>query len=168
MTLRLIVVRHAKSNWDDPMTGDHERPLAPRGQKAAAAVAAWLGSRGFRPQTVLCSDARRTRETWEALDQGLDGSPEVRFLPALYQAACSTILDIVRQEATGSPVMVIGHNPGLGSFAAQLPEEPPRHPGFGRYPAGATTVIDFPAEAWADIGWGDGRVVEFVVPKDLT
>ena len=61
---RLILTRHAKSDWDDPMLDDHDRPLNKRGQRSAAELGEWLHSRGYEPDEVLCSTALRTRETW--------------------------------------------------------------------------------------------------------
>lgn len=75
MTKRLILIRHAKSAWDDPLLPDHDRPLNPRGEGAARDLGQWLASRGYVPGEVLCSDALRTRATWEA---SLPSSPTRR------------------------------------------------------------------------------------------
>ena len=63
MTLQLILMRHAKSSWDDPAAADFDRPLNGRGRRSAKALGHWLRQRGWLPDRVLCSSARRTRET---------------------------------------------------------------------------------------------------------
>ena len=75
MTLRLILTRHAKSSWDDPLMSDHDRPLNARGKAAAADLGGWLASRSYLPGQVLCSDALRTRETWEGIAPALAAPP---------------------------------------------------------------------------------------------
>jgi len=64
---RLILTRHAKSSWDDPLTPDHDRPLNDRGKAAAADLGQWLASRDYVPGEVLCSDALRTRKTFSGI-----------------------------------------------------------------------------------------------------
>ena len=64
---RLILTRHAKSSWDDPLTPDHDRDLNDRGKAAAADLGQWLSSRGYVPDEVLCSDALRTRKTFSGI-----------------------------------------------------------------------------------------------------
>ena len=72
---RLILTRHAKSSWDDPMTPDHDRPLNERGKAAAADLGQWLASRGYVPDEVLCSDSLRTRKTFSGIGPALPGTP---------------------------------------------------------------------------------------------
>ncbi|GAB4389369.1 SixA phosphatase family protein [Albidovulum sp.] len=161
---RLILTRHAKSAWDDPSLGDHARPLNLRGRRAALELGEWLLSRGYEPDEVLCSDAERTRETWQRLAAApLEVTPRVRYLPALYHAGPLAMLDILR-HASGDCVMMIGHNPGIAELAAMLPARPPLDPGFRRYPTGATLVADFLAGDWAGIGPGAASVLDFFVP----
>ena len=72
---RLILTRHAKSSWDDPLTPDHDRPLNDRGKAAAADLGQWLASRDYVPGEVLCSDAVRTRKTFSGIAPALPGAP---------------------------------------------------------------------------------------------
>ena len=83
---RLILTRHAKSSWDDPLTPDHDRPLNDRGKAAAADLGQWLASRDYVPDEVLCSDALRTRKTFSGMAPALPGSPVLELKPALYHA----------------------------------------------------------------------------------
>ncbi len=163
---RLILTRHAKSSWDDPATPDHDRPLNERGRAAAAELGVWLASRGAIPGEVLCSDALRTRKTWSGVAPALPGTPILNLKPALYHAGPDVMLAVLR-NATDDCVMMIGHNPGIAEFAARLVAQAPLHDEFGRYPTGATLVVDFNAEAWADVAFGQGAVVDFVVPSEV-
>ena len=167
MTLRLILIRHAKSTWDDPMQEDHDRPLNDRGRRAAPAVGAWLAENGYVPAEVVSSTARRTLETWECMQGAfVDDGALVRREPDLYHAAPDTMLRVLRHCAA-SPVLMLGHNPGIGALASHLVAERPSHSRFGAYPTCATLVVDFDAEDWADVTPGTGTVVDFIVPNDL-
>jgi len=159
---RLILTRHAKSDWDDPTLPDHDRPLNARGRRSARALGDWLASRGYDPEEVLCSSARRTCETWERVaDAVFETRPALRIEPALYHAAPEAMLRILR-TATAHTVMMIGHNPGIAAFAAMLPARPPLDPQFRSYPTSATLVVDFQADAWAEVEPGQGSVRDFV------
>lgn len=165
MTLRLILTRHAKSSWDDPLLPDHDRPLNARGQRAAADLGQWLASRGYLPGEVLCSDALRTRETWEGIAPALPAAPEVALKPALYHAGADVMLAVLR-HATADCVMMVGHNPGIADFAQRIVARAPASADFARYPTGATLVADFSAATWAEVKFGTGAVVDFIVPRE--
>ncbi|WP_449040594.1 SixA phosphatase family protein [Paracoccus sp. (in: a-proteobacteria)] len=159
---RLILTRHAKSDWDDPSVPDHDRPLNARGRRSARALGDWLASRGYDPEEVLCSSSRRTAETWDcAADAVFETLPVLRIEPALYHADPATMLQVL-QSATAPTVMMIGHNPGIAAFAAMLPAQPPLDPQFRSYPTAATLVVDFHAEDWAEVQPGQGSVRDFV------
>jgi phosphohistidine phosphatase len=166
MTLRLILTRHSKSSWDDPTMADHDRPLNARGRHAAGVIGDWLTSRGLVPDEVLCSDARRTMETWERIAPHLPGTPQVHIKPALYQAGPDVMLAVLR-HATGKTVMMLGHNPGIAEFAARLVARAPLSPEFPCYPTTSTLVATFEGDSWSDIGFGQGSVQDFVTPRGL-
>lgn len=166
MTKRLILTRHAKSSWDDPLMSDHDRPLNDRGKAAAADLGEWLASRGYVPEQVLCSDALRTRKTWSGIAPALPGTPILDLKPALYHAGPDVMLAVLR-HATAPVVMVIGHNPGISEFAHRIVARAPLSPEFQRYPTGATLVVDFAVESWEEINWGMGSVDDFIVPSEI-
>lgn len=163
---RLILTRHAKSSWDDPLTPDHDRPLNERGKAAAADLGQWLDSRGYVPDEVLCSDSLRTRKTWSGIAPALPGTPVLELKPALYHAGPDVMLAVLR-HARGGCVMMIGHNPGIAEFAARLAAQALPNPDFARYPTGATLVVDFVADDWSQVGFGQGVVVDFVIPREI-
>src|SRR4051794_16751236 len=83
----LILMRHAKSAWDDPHHKDIDRPLSPRGRKVAPRMGEWLAGEGYKPHVVLCSSAQRTRETLDLIRPHLPQSAKIEFAPTLYLAA---------------------------------------------------------------------------------
>lgn len=166
MTLRLILTRHAKSSWDDPLMADHDRPLNKRGRESAAALGRWMAATGQCPDEVFVSSAERTRETWDLIArQGCPhGEPEIAS--SLYLAEPETMLSVLK-GATGQTVMLIAHNPGSSFMARGLLASPPSTHLFDRFPTGATAVIDLPANSWEEVTWRSGTLVDFVVPRDL-
>ena len=160
---RLILMRHAKSSWDDPALDDHARPLNGRGRVSARVVGDWMRARGYIPDQTLSSDSRRTRETFAGLKIPCD----TQFLNRLYHAGPGDLLHLLRQ-ADGDCVLVLGHNPGIGWFAQNIVVEPPPHPRFFDYPTCATMVADFDVNDWNEIGTGTARPVDFVIPRELT
>lgn len=159
---RLILMRHAKSDWGDPSLDDHARPLNPRGTRSARALGNWLRARGWLPGEVLCSTATRTRDTLA----GLHLDAPTRFLPALYHAAPETMLDALA-TAQARTVLLIGHNPGIGILAQFLAATPPTHDRFDDYPTGATLVLDCPGDDWTDVRPDTTTVLDFVIPREL-
>ena len=158
---RLILTRHAKSAWDDPALGDHDRPLNDRGRRAARELGDWMASRGYEPEEVLCSSARRTQETWAVVAGApLEVRPLLRIEPGLYHAGPDKMLTILR-TASQPTVMLLGHNPGISELAALLPARPPMDPDFRRYPTCATLVLDFQVETWSQVQPGQGSVMDF-------
>lgn len=166
MTLRLILTRHAKSDWDNPLDTDHQRPLSARGQHAAPLIGQWLAQNGFAPQQALVSDATRTRQTWGLISTALADGIDAQFLPALYLAGPDFLLRVL-QSAQAKNVILIAHNPGIAEFAAQLVAQRPDHAQFSRYPTCATLVAEFDAPDWGKLRLGTGQPVAFIVPRDL-
>ena len=172
--LRLLLLRHAKSDWSGTL-GDHDRPLAPRGRKATPRLGAFMRKKGYIPAAVLCSTAQRTRETLELLLPALRADPKIRYEESLYLAAWPALLGAVQSAApSDAPLMVIGHNPGLEQFALTLcvqpqdAEERARREKLERkFPTAALAVLDFDEPHWRDVGPGMGRLTDFVRPRDI-
>lgn len=161
---RLILMRHAKSDWSHG-TSDHDRPLNPRGRGAAEALGNWLRAEGLLPDAVLCSTAARTRETCALLN--LPESCAVEHLRQLYLAEPNEITANLRQRASGDTLLLVAHNPGIAAAAALLLQQTPDQDAFDRYPSGATTVMDFDIDNWADLAPGSAALHAFTVPKQL-
>jgi phosphohistidine phosphatase len=162
---RLILTRHAKSSWDDPLIEDHDRPLNARGRLAATELGDFLASRGLEPEEVICSSALRTRETWDRVAGAvIETRPELRYCDKLYQAGPETLLEVLK-TAHAPTVMMLGHNPGIAEFARQLPAREILDPNFRRFPTGATLIVDFAIEDWADLVFHQGLMLDFFTPS---
>lgn len=167
----LLLVRHAKSSWDDWSLADHDRPLAPRGRNAAPLVADHMADEGLIPAVVLCSTAVRTRQTWDLMSPTLGETAEVDYLPSLYGAGPGTMMEAVMAHADDrSPVLLVAHNPGTEDLARALCGSGPDD-SLARmqtkYPTAALAVIDFDVPSWSDVTAGSGVLRSFVRPKDL-
>ena len=159
---RVWLLRHVKSSWDDPGLADHDRPLAPRGRKAAKRIARWAAENDVRPELVLCSTALRARSTLELILDAL-GAPEVEVDGGLYHASASDLLVRLRAVPTGiADVLVIGHNPALQELTGMLAPPFPT-----TFPTGALVELLLSIDAWADVRHGCGRLGAFVVPRSL-
>lgn len=166
MTRTLILTRHAKSAWDDPTLEDFDRTLNGRGRKSAVAIGTWLSKAGHLPDLVLVSGARRTVETWSRMADAFPPTATMQSAPALYHGSAEILLNVLRTQSAAT-IMLIAHNPGIGEFAERILPSPVKHPKFLQYPTGATTVITFSTDSWADIAWGQGHAEDFVVPREL-
>lgn len=168
---QLLLLRHAKSAWDDPALADHARPLNGRGKLAARRMAAEMTRLGLLPDVVLVSSARRTRQTLEAL-QPLDGSPILHVMDQLYLAPWEGLLDVLHQVPdTARSVLVIGHNPGLHDLALNLvAPHAEATPALFRlregYPTAGLTEFAI-AAPWHGLTDGGGRLMHFIAPRDL-
>ena len=164
--MRLIITRHAKSSWSDPLLRDHDRPLSGRGKRSSELIGQWLSCNGHAPGHVMCSSARRTQDTWRGIS-AIVGKPElVEILPELYHAGPGEMTRTALR-ARHSPAMIIGHNPGIGGFAEWICAEPPDHPDFMRFPTGATLVCDMDERVWRTAMHRAGTVLAFTVPREL-
>ena len=165
---RLLLLRHAKSDWPD--VADHERPLAKRGKRDAPVVGRWLGRSGYVPDVVVCSTARRARETWELASAGLTeavpgAAPQVRYEPRVYDATVLGLLMLVREFTDDlHTVLIVGHNPSLAELTVGLTAPPPEPP--SAFPTAAVAVLGL-AGAWASAEPGEGRLLAFAVPADM-
>ena len=166
---RLMLLRHAKSDWPD--VPDEDRPLAKRGRRDAPAIGRWLRDHGYVPDAVVCSTARRTRQTWDLVAPELGGSPPVTFEPRAYAATAMTLLYLARELPRRSrAALLIGHNPGISELAAELAEPPavptsPRPAGM-RFPTAAVAVFEFAGD-WPDLTPGQARLLDYAAPGGL-
>ena len=128
---KLLLLRHAKSSWDDPALADFDRPLAPRGLEAAPLIGREMARRGWIPQKALVSPALRTRDTWRLAAAEWPVRPEAEFAHSLYEASAQDILAEIRATAKAvTALLIVGHNPGLEELA----------PATRRQPVGCQTV----------------------------
>ena len=167
---QLLLLRHAKSSWDDPHLSDHTRPLNARGRAAAADMRAAMLALGLAPDVVLVSSARRTLQTLEAL-LPFPETPLVEPMDALYLATPAQMLAVLHNVAeTVRSVLLLGHNPGLHEMARLLADGSGAPGDAGRlaarYPTAALAEFAVPGP-WRTLGPGGARLVRFLCPRDL-
>ena len=160
----LLVLRHAKSSWNDPALHDHERPLNKRGRRDASRMGELVREYGLIPDVVLSSDAVRARLTAEAVAEVARYAGEILVDPHLYMASPADIISLlptVRENA--ETVMIVGHNPGLEKLVEQLTGE--RHD----LPTASLAQIGLPIDQWRDLKLSTrGRLVGLWRPEELT
>lgn len=164
MPERLIfLLRHAKSSRDDPELADHERPLNPRGLKAAKQVADHMHRTGIAPALVLCSSARRARETAAPIQQMLGSRAKIKLEDGLYAAGASQLLERLRQIADSVPsVMIVGHNPGIQELGVQLSADQEAQAQLAaKFPTAALATLSVGALRWRELRPGSAVLVAF-------
>lgn len=168
--LRLLLLRHAKSAWADPGLKDIDRPLAPRGRRAAGVMGQALAREEYHPDRILCSPARRTRETLAELLPHLGEAPAVAVIPALYEPA-GDYRDAIAEHGDGARrLLVIGHNPAIQATAVTLigaGNRPLIAEIAAKFPTAALAAIDFDADSWNEIAPRKGRLAAFLTPRSL-
>jgi phosphohistidine phosphatase len=166
---QLLLLRHAKSSWEDTSTPDRDRPLNPRGRRAAVAMRRAMRELGLAPDLILVSPAARTMETMRLLEPW-DDTPLIEPMEELYLASAAQLLATLREVAeTVRTVLLIGHNPGMHQLAVLLTdprgsaEKPARAVREG-FPTGALAEfsLTFP---WSRLDAGGGRLIRFLTPR---
>ncbi|GAB3267809.1 SixA phosphatase family protein [Kineosporia babensis] len=178
-TRRLILIRHAKAEQPAPGQADADRALTQRGLLDAELGGHEL-ARIAVPDVVFCSPARRTRQTWRAVLDGVNSElrggenpaevhPEVHYVHALYEASTFDIVETVRKAPEGAAVVVVvGHEPIMSEATAALSgagsdPDAVQHVKSG-FPTGGIAVLAV-ERGWAGFAPGDGRLEKFVVPR---
>ena len=167
--LALYLLRHAKSDWGDSGLDDLDRPLNSRGRHAARRIGIEMRRLALHPRLALCSTARRARDTLDLVLPALEPAPTVSYDATLYLADPAAML-MRLAAASVSPVLMVGHNPGIGDLAnllagdgepnglAQMAE---------RYPTGALAELHFEVGRWIDIAPGSGQLIRYIRPREL-
>ena len=171
---RLYVLRHAKSSWDDHDAADHERPLSERGRRAVRLLAAHIEAMGIEPELVLCSSARRTRETLEGLRLSSTVLVEHRMYGAGNDRSRSIRASASAPADLGS-VMLVGHNPAMQMLVLRLAASARGGQGEGaegleairhKLPTGALVTLEV-NDVWAQVDLGSAELIGYVRPKAL-
>ncbi len=169
--LTLSLFRHAKSSWDDATLDDFDRPLSRRGEKAAPKMGRYIEQNSLTPELVLCSTAKRTRQTIDLAFVELTYKPEIRYEEALYHASIGELLDIVRNiPPSYTRVMLVGHNPGFQSLTLSLINTASSSnfvQKIGKFPTAAVAIIRFDLGDWQSIDRQMGHLYHFMTPKNL-
>jgi phosphohistidine phosphatase len=165
---RLVLFRHAKSAWPDGVA-DHERPLAPRGQRDAPVMGRWLRDAGCVPDQVWCSTARRAVQTWQLAQTGLGATPPVTFERGIYESMAAGLLALIHgAPAAVGTLLVIGHNPVMEELGLMLAAD---SSGDAlermqmKFPTAAIAVLEF-GGTWHALSQGRAHLTAFVTPRD--
>ena len=170
MRHQIHLLRHAKSSWEHTDLRDHDRPLAPRGCRAAERLRSHLEAAGVAPQLVLCSSATRALQTWEGIRDGLP--PETRFEVSgdLYDAdARSLLLRLNHLPETVRSVLLIGHNPAMEELATGLSgggDDDALSRMKAKYPTGGLATLTFDG-TWSELSWQGATLDDFLMPRDM-
>ena len=167
----LILMRHAKSSWAEPGMGDHDRQLNKRGRLAAPVMADWLDQQGLRPDHVLCSSARRTRETMELMREAVPSLPQPDAFETLYHAGPGALKQhLKRLPRDCDCALLIGHEPGLSTFLRAFggsTAAPDCRRAYDHLPTAAMAVLEADIGDWGELGADGTEFVAFVTPREL-
>lgn len=168
--LRLILLRHAKTERDSPSGQDHDRRLDERGHSDAREIGDWLAAHSA-PDQVLVSSAVRARQTWEAMS-ALFSDAAAQVIDDLYHSAPGEILQIIHGFAGRKTkrLMIVAHNPGLHELALALSAGGDKQ-GLtaleDNLPTSGVVIIDFDVKTWEDVAFRSGKLARFVSPRLL-
>ncbi len=173
MNRRLMLLRHAKSDWSNPLLDDHDRPLATRGLRDAPLMGRFMRRQKLAPDRVLCSTATRARQTWELAAEALGAEAPVEYVEMLYAfGGPQPLIGAARRfGGDAATLLLVGHNEAMHELAAALA----RHGDAAalkrlrkKFPTAALAVIDLPIANWEELGTlTQGRLALYVRPKDL-
>lgn len=159
----LSLLRHAKSSWDDPALDDFDRPLNKRGRHDAPLMGAYLRDNGLHPQQIVSSPALRAITTANivAAELGMEDKA-ITEEPAIYDAGVNDLMDVGRRLIDAmDPIMIVGHNPGLSTFAGVLTGNP------YDMPTCAVLTIELDIDHWSQLVPGVGRELAYYRPKEI-
>jgi len=159
---KLLLVRHAKSDWNDIKLSDFDRPLNDRGQKAAPEMADRLLKKNIIPDHIVSSPAKRAITTAKYFAKAFEiDKSSIEQIEAIYEAEANTLLKVINQlDNKNSFVALFGHNPGITNCAVSLCGTY-----IGNMPTCALILIEFPFEDWQMISFGTGNKIMYDFPK---
>jgi phosphohistidine phosphatase len=158
----LLLLRHAKSDWDDPSLRDFDRPLAARGERDAPKIGKALRKRGPAPDSIISSPAVRAKQTIEAVAKAARFEHKIQFNEAIYDASSPELLQLIRSLPDDSScVLLVGHNPGFEDLVGRLSGS------HERMPTAALACIQFQIDKWEDVDDGKGKLAWLLTPKHL-
>jgi phosphohistidine phosphatase len=164
---RLLLFRHAKAERARAGESDHARALTKDGRADSEAVGRLIAERYEPVDLVLCSDSRRTRETWEPLAAYLRKTPEVRMLRSIYDASAGYLPILNAEGGTAETLLLVGHNPAIHETAVQLAADLTSREGRilqDRSPKAALAVLEFDG-TWPALQARQMRLAAFILPE---
>jgi len=165
----LTLLRHAKSGWDDPVARDFDRPLNPKGQRAAAMMGRHMRAEGLEFDHVVASPAARVVETLAQVATGYGSDLAPHWDQRLYLASAATLLDMIHELPAGAGrVLFSGHNPGLEELVLLLSADNAlRDSVLVKFPTASLAEMRFDVVDWRDVKPGKAELIRFTRPRDL-
>jgi phosphohistidine phosphatase len=168
---RLMLLRHAKSDWSAPGTRDQDRPLSARGREAAPKMGRYMARHGLVPDLIVASPAARVTETLALVLPAFAKQPKTMPEARIYETDADELFKVIKEAPrTVHSLLLVGHNPSLAELASLLMasgDVETRQQLIEKFPTSALAVIDFPLDDWSKIHPKSGRLDRFVVPKVL-
>jgi phosphohistidine phosphatase len=159
---KLLLLRHAKSSWDDASLPDFERPLNERGLRAAPLIGKFMREQRIRPDLVICSPAKRARETTALVLEAAAIETELRYDERIYEASVASLIEIISQiEDDKTEVMLVGHNPGFENLLERLTGE------TKTMPTATLALITLSSEKWEEAAPKSGHLESFIKAREL-
>ena len=149
-------MRHTHADWT-PGQDDHARRLSTRGLDEARRLGSWLKRSGHLPDHALVSDAKRTYQSFAALEL----TCAVDLMAQLYLAEPASLRAAINAQCHTGCLLLLAHNPGIAELASILIQTPPAHPAFYTFPPGATLVLNWDSQD------GSAQLIDFTTPADL-
>ncbi len=168
----LILLRHAKSGWDDPVARDFDRPLNAKGKRAAQRIGAYMREHQLGFDHVLASPAVRVVETLEGVAEGYGETLAPQWDKRMYLASAPSLLDVIQESNDGyDHLLLAGHNPGLEDLVLLLvpddPDDLARDQVEEKFPTASIAEISFAVDRWEDVQPNGGELARFIRPRDL-
>jgi phosphohistidine phosphatase len=158
----LLLLRHAKSDWENPNLSDFERPLNQRGLKTAPLMGKFIREKGLKIDLIISSPATRAHETARLVSEKAKLKADTRFDERIYEASVGQLLQVVSEtEDQVESLLMVGHNPGFSGLLQLLTRE------FYNMPTAALAKINLDIKTWAEIRPGDGKLEFLQRPKEL-
>ena len=157
----LLLLRHAKSSWDDTSLSDFERPLNPRGMQTAPFIGELIAEKGWQPDAILSSPALRAEQTALLAKEAARLTTEIRFDEKIYEACQFQLLEVLKGfSSPAGTILLVGHNPGMEGLLSLLTGE------MHSIPTAALIKVSLNIDSWDQIERGSGKVEEFIKPKE--
>ena len=158
----LLLMRHAKSSWDNPGLRDFDRPLNERGLKAAPLMGRYLRAQGIAPDLIVSSPAQRAQQTAQLVKEAARCAAPIRYEAAIYDANLNALLKVLQTlDETAKTVLLVGHNPSFSGLVGHLSGS------LEQMPTAAVANLELDCETWPALRAQSGRLVWCVKPKQL-
>jgi phosphohistidine phosphatase len=163
MKRTLVMIRHAKSSWANPLQSDFERPLNERGQHDAPMMGARLKKQNILPDLIIASPAKRAKQTAKKIAEAIGyDEAKIQWQENLYHCIPSVFEEVLYNVADDVKcVFIVAHNPGITEFANEISAKFK----IDNMPTCAMVGIEFETSQWNEFNNASKKVFLFDYPK---